>query len=252
MVYMGSKSRFAEALSAIMLEARGDRVWVEPFVGGGNMIETIDGERIGADSNPNAIAALVMIRDAVEELPKNNKEFTEADYNRIKSEAPSPLRAFAGFVYSFGSKWFGGWARDPKGGSDYVERGYRAALKQSPRLQGVELVCSSYADLILPEKSLIYCDPPYCNTTGYGTTFDSSAFWQWCRDKSNEGHILFVSEYEAPPDFVEVFSTETRVLIDGHIEKISTERLFTHKVADCRLVHSIAARCLFCYDHEGR
>jgi len=56
-------------------------------------------------------------------------------------------------------------------------------------------------ELDIPANSLVYCDPPYRGSTGYDGWFDSRAFWQWCRDKTREGHTVFVSEYKAPPDF---------------------------------------------------
>ena len=32
-------------------------------------------------------------------------------------------------------------------------------------------------------------------------TFDYVKFWEWCREKSKEGHQVFISEYNAPTDF---------------------------------------------------
>lgn len=51
MKYMGSKSRIAKEILPIMLKERGERTWVEPFVGGANMIDKVEGKRIGADLN---------------------------------------------------------------------------------------------------------------------------------------------------------------------------------------------------------
>jgi DNA adenine methylase len=49
MKYMGSKNRIAKYILPIMLaERKPDQWWVEPFVGGGNMIDKVDGNRIGA------------------------------------------------------------------------------------------------------------------------------------------------------------------------------------------------------------
>ena len=65
----------------------------------------------------------------------------------------------------------------------------------------------------IPDNSLIYCDPPYEGTTKYKDDFNHKRFWQWCRNKSNEGHIVFVSEYNAPDDFecVKVVETNTQL-----------------------------------------
>lgn len=51
MKYMGSKNRIAKEILPIMLKERGQRTWVEPFVGGANMIDKVQGKRIGADLN---------------------------------------------------------------------------------------------------------------------------------------------------------------------------------------------------------
>jgi len=48
MKYMGSKSRHAkEILSIILKERKPDQWYVEPFVGGANVIDKVDGKRLG-------------------------------------------------------------------------------------------------------------------------------------------------------------------------------------------------------------
>ena len=52
MKYMGSKNRIAKHLLPIILKDRKEGQWfVEPFVGGANMIDKVTGNRIGADLN---------------------------------------------------------------------------------------------------------------------------------------------------------------------------------------------------------
>ena len=66
MKYMGSKNRIAKYILPIMLAERKPDQWcVEPFVGGANMIDKVQGKRIGADINPYLIDALIAIRDCV-------------------------------------------------------------------------------------------------------------------------------------------------------------------------------------------
>lgn len=89
-----------------------------------------------------------------------------------------------------------------------MNEAYRNAVKQSPKLQGVVFVESSYLDLKIPSESIVYCDPPYENTTSYRNTFDHIGFWDWCRKKTEEGHIVFVSEYNAPDGFECVWRKE--------------------------------------------
>lgn len=86
MKYMGSKARIVKYILPIILKERKECQWyVEPFVGGANMIDKVSGNRIGADSNPHLIEALKLIRDNLQIIPKNNSEFTEDDYKNIKT-----------------------------------------------------------------------------------------------------------------------------------------------------------------------
>ena len=84
MKYMGSKNRIAKHILPIILaERKPKQWWVEPFVGGGNMIDKVDGRRIGADSNKYVIQALMSIKYDIDDLPRNNKQFAEEDYKKL-------------------------------------------------------------------------------------------------------------------------------------------------------------------------
>jgi len=226
MKYVGSKNRIARDLLSIMLPCKESRTWVEPFVGGGNMIDKVTGDRLGSDANADVIGALVFIRDHLDEIPKNNLEFTEDMYKSLRGNESSMLKSFAGFAYSFGAKWLGGWRRS--GNRDYVNEAYKNAVKQSPSLQGVVLRCCAYDELDIPKNSIIYCDPPYKNTTKYNVdTFDHDRFFDWCREMKQLGHVVFVSEYQAPDDFECVYEKEIVSSLDKNTGgKIGVERLF--------------------------
>lgn len=59
MKYMGSKARIAKHILPIILKDRKEDQWyVEPFVGGANMIDKVDGNRIGSDLNKPLVACL--------------------------------------------------------------------------------------------------------------------------------------------------------------------------------------------------
>ena len=58
---------------------------------------------------------------------------------------------------------------------------------------------------------------------------DHEKFWAWCREKVAEGHEVFVSEYNAPDDFVCVWEQELRSLVNPGIGKQAVEKLFVHK-----------------------
>lgn len=214
MKYMGSKNRIAKHILPIMLKEmqyKGYTTWVEPFVGGGNMIDKVPDKykRIGADLNEHTIAAMLGIRDFVDEFPD---EVSEDYYKRIKGSEPHPINSWLRFVASFGGKLDNGYARE-SGSDDSTFCGYgkRNALKQSPKIQTVEFICCSYEDLSHITNSLIYCDPPYQSTTGYKTgAFNHEAFFDWCRKMKAKGNSVFVSEYNAPDDFELVWQGEIK------------------------------------------
>lgn len=215
MKYLGSKARIAKFILPIMIEeARLNNIttWVEPFVGGANLIDKVPNHlaRIGIDSNPHTIAALIGIRDYLEELPEN---VSEEYYKQIKKTPPDPITSWVRFVCSFGAKFENGYARHgnkEKYRKTPAEEGKRDAIKQSPLIQGVELICDSYENYSGLENCLIYADPPYQNTTSYKTAkFDPQKFFNWCRLMAKKNSV-FVSEYSAPDDFLCVWSGEIK------------------------------------------
>ena len=230
MQYMGSKNRHAKEMLPIILKDRKPGQWyVEPFVGGANMIDKVEGNRIGADIHPHLICLL----DAVANGWIPPETVAEDEYKEAKRLRTIDARtAFIGFLCSFGSKWFGGFARS-KIGTNYAKVGHNALMKQAPNIKGVKFFCTSYNQLPIPPNSIIYCDPPYEGTAKYKGVdeFDHIAFWQWCRDKVKEGHQVFVSEYNAPDDWACVWEKKTTVNITSQRKDASerTERLFVHE-----------------------
>lgn len=233
MKYMGSKNRIAKYILPIMLaEYKNNQWWVEPFVGGANIIDKVPNKSlcIGADSNKYVVQALISIRDNIDELPKNNIEFTEEMYNRLRYSDNYKHKGYAGFAFSYSGKWLGGWCRDKYGKRDYVKEAYRNAVKQSPNLQGIQFINSNYQELEIPTNSFIYCDPPYEGTTKYKDAFNHRLFWEWCRDKAKSGHTVFVSEYNAPDDFECVWQKEiVSSLTKNTGAKMGIEKLFRYK-----------------------
>ena len=85
----------------------------------------------------------------------------------------------------------------------------------------------------IPDNSLIYCDPPYEGAETYRKhlclehmEFDHKEFWQWCRDRSKEGHTVFVSEYNAPEDFEELIAINHKLLLNKKTNLNRVEKLF--------------------------
>ena len=235
MKYMGSKNRFAKELLPIILKDRTPEQWyVEPFVGGANMIDKVDGKRIGGEYNKY----IAEMWDKLESGWMPRSDYTREDYKDIKTNIDRDLAesGYVGIAVSYCGKWFGGYAGlcDTKSSGlvDYQRQAYNNLLKQLPNIKGVEFVHSSYQDLEIPANSLIYCDPPYEGTSKYKDEFNHIEFWEWVRVKTKQGHKVFVSEYKAPEDFKCVWEKETKSSLSANGKsggnKLSTEKLFVY------------------------
>ncbi len=229
---MGGKFRLRKYILPIILKDRKEGQWyVEPFCGGCNTLSEVEGPRIGADLHPYLINLWQHVAKGW--LPP--EKLSEDEYNELKARAKQgdvddPLIGYAGFVMSFGAKWFGGYARDNPKIRDFAGEGYNSALRQFPKLKDVPFFELGYNELLIPNSSIIYCDPPYENTTGYKTgSFNHNGFWDWCREKSSQGHKVFISEYNAPDDFVCIWEKQRKP--DLGLGKVSpvVEKLFVHR-----------------------
>ena len=226
MTYVGSKRRIKKYILPIILRSRSpDQHYVEPFVGGGNMIDGVEGPRIGADSHED----IIVLHQAIQGGYIPPDEITETHYALLKASPYTfPEKTFAGICCSFGAKWFGGYARYR--GRNYAADGKRNLAKQAPSLAGVEFRHSRYQDLVIPDNSIVYCDPPYQDTLKYHKGIDHDHFWEWCNTQVRMGHTVFVSEHSAPHNWVEVWSKEVgQPLKSGNDRKAPRkERLFQH------------------------
>ena len=232
MKYIGSKNRISKEILPIILKDRKEgQYFYDLFCGGGNICDKITGNVIANDYNEYAVKALELIRDDIDGIPKDNFEFTEADYKEVKvfKNEQISFQGYVGFALSYGGKWWGGWRRDGVGKRDYVAESYKNAVKQSPNLQNVNFSSKSYDKVILQPNSIIYCDIPYKNTTKYKTgEFDYEKFYIWCIEKHNEGHQVFISEYYMPEDRFEcVWSKEVNSSLDKNtVGKKNVEKLW--------------------------
>jgi DNA adenine methylase len=219
MKYMGSKNRISKDILPIMLRDRGDMVWVEPFVGGANVIDKVGGLRIGNDNQRYVIALYKALQGGWEPpIEVTSDFFFEVKSNRDKYS--DELVGYLGTQLTFGCEWWGSFRRDNVGKRRYDLEAYNNVMNQRPNLTGIEFTCLDYRDLDLPDRSLIYCDPPYSGVRKYvgNVKFDSDIFWQWCRDRSAEGHIVYVSEYSAPEDFECIWSKEISASVNNSIK----------------------------------
>lgn len=226
MKYLGSKARIAKDILPIILKNRKENQhYVEPFAGGMNLIDKVKGPRIANDIHPYLIPMWEdLVRGWVPPTNISDKQYKHIKDN--KDKYPKPLVGYVGFN-SFGGKWFAGYRRDNTGVRDYWAEHYRNIMKQVPNVVGTVFTNCSYLDMEIPPNSIIYCDPPYNNTTKYSTSIDYDIFWGWCRNKVKEGHVLYVSEYNAPDDFRCVWEKEITNSMNTFKTYKPTEKLFT-------------------------
>lgn len=232
MKYMGSKARIAKHILPIMLKNRAEgQWWVEPFVGGANMIDKVEGNRLGADLNKPLIACLDGLSSGW--LPQ--KEVTEEFFNQVKKDNSIVDIATLGYIgtqLTYGAMWFSTYRRDKAGLRDYANEAFRHVEKQASKIKGVTFKSCSYSELDMPTESIIYCDPPYKGTAKYKAVeeFDHDVFFEWCRSMAKQGHTVFISEYNAPDDFISVWQKEiTSSLGKDTGSKKGIEKLFVHE-----------------------
>lgn len=108
---------------------------------------------------------------------------------------------------------------------EHLER--LAHLEHLQHLDNLIVFHRDYRDLYIPDGAVVYCDPPYANTTGYASGFDHRAFYAWCRAVGKR-HPLFVSEYWMPLDFRCIAEYEVHALLGATTNaQTRVEKIFT-------------------------
>ena len=79
-----------------------------------------------------------------------------------------------------------------------------------------------------PEETIIYCDPPYFNTTDYKneSAFDSMKFFKWAEQCP---YSVFVSEYYAPRNLGVIFEKQKRALLASEATHTKSEKLLWNR-----------------------
>lgn len=243
MWYLGSKSRISKELVPIIQSYIDKNTvgYLEPFVGGANVIDKIEHHnKIGYDIHPQLIALLKKARDDYESLPDilDEKDYIEVKNNREKYEDWEV--GLYGFCATFGAKYFGGYARakDEKYAGQRTESALKNLKAQALNLKNVTL--ANYNFLDIPTDNLkgyvIYCDIPYQNTTAYKTEkFPYEDFYEWVKKLSIHNTVL-ISEYTMPEEFECVWEKKTYTGIDTNRKQseneskyVRVEKLFQYK-----------------------
>ena len=111
MKYMGSKNRIAKYVLPIILEDRKEnQYYVEPFVGGANMIDKVSGLRIGNDVNKYLIAMWKGLQEDLERphtIDKNLYSLARTAFNNNDNSIFSDFMiGWIGWMGSYNGRFF--------------------------------------------------------------------------------------------------------------------------------------------------
>ena len=206
MRYVGSKSRISKHLTPIIQSYITDECkgYIEPFVGGANVIDKIEcHNKIGYVINPYLIALLNHVKLTTEDFPD---EITREHYYDVKNNKDNFEEWYVGligFCGSFSAKFCSGYAtngNNPKYKNTPYHESKNNIIKQSVNLKDITFECKDYKDLDNLSGYVIYCDPPYKGTYNYKLDFNHNDFYEWVR-KMSVNNIVLISEYDMPDDF---------------------------------------------------
>jgi DNA adenine methylase len=237
MRYLGGKSRLAKKIAqAIMSDTDIRENYLEPFVGGGSVLSEMTPyfKNVWAsDLDPDIILLWKELQNGW--TPPSN--LSEEEYELLKHSEPSALRSFAKYGCSFGGKPWGGYARG--NGQNYADESKRNLLRQLPAIKPVQFEECDFVSWTDLENTVIYCDPPYINTTsyqslayvdpkGYKMFFDHARFWN-VMDKWSKVTQVYVSEKCAPAGWESVWQIERSARVSGG-NGAMVEHLFTKSI----------------------
>lgn len=247
MVYMGSKNKLANKIVPILqniIDENGIKLYIEPFVGGANIIDKIKCHtKIGIDKNYPLIALHEQAQKDFSIIPEHGSPewwykakdiYRKTKGNRKEILTINEMEGWEiGAIAFFGSFSNGGFSRGyakNKDGRDYYNEAYRNFKTQveSPLYKDIIFLNHDYREGVAVEPALIYCDPPYQNTKPYGykfeTEFDYDEYWNWVREMS-EDNIVICSEQNFPDDFEIIWEQEVKRGCSKNNQFKATEKL---------------------------
>ena len=238
MKYIGSKNRLSKDIVPIIqsyIDIQRCTHYLEPFVGGANMIDKIKCEnKYGSDIHPYLIALLKQTQSDVSIFPKT---ITREEYIKVrddKEKYPDWYVGLVGFCASYNAKWFGGYANNVKTKEgnirNYTDEAIKNLVKQSKKLQDITFSCCDFRQINHSiENFVIYCDIPYRNTTKYNTElFPYEEFYEWCKGMSKH-NIILISEYNMPKEFECIWSKDIKCTLDNNKITKKLEKLFIYR-----------------------
>ena len=207
--YLGGKFKIRWQISEY-INALAPKVYLEPFCG-----YCWVGERVRAQKRyfSDANEDLVLMWKALQTGWKPPKQLSREELQAIRDKGEtSALRGFVETSCTFNCCWGGGL--DPP----RVPGAHRTLTRRIRNMMDVQIDGRDYrAALEAVDADVVYLDPPYEQMyqryqEGWSSTsFDSDAFWEEIRKRSDGKRRILISEYKCPPDFTVVLKAHSRM-----------------------------------------
>lgn len=208
MVYQGSKNRISKYLKPIIESYLKEGMdYVEPFVGGANMIDKIEWDKkYGYDNNEFLISLHQEAQQKQLPLLNNGR----AEYNMYRymynyneyNGTDRWLIGYYGFLCSFNGRFFSdGYGGVDKYNRNLLQQRLNNLNKQSlnPQYKNIVFSWKDFKELKI-KNSVIYLDPPY---QGYEGSFNHQELWDKCKEWVECGNVILLSELQAPNEYWE-------------------------------------------------
>ena len=233
MRYLGGKTRNSKEITKVLIVHRKDgQIYFEPFAGGLSVAVRMQSPMLLNDLHPSLIKLYRQIQYNRFTFPEKPLTREDYEYYKNKMDLNDPMTAFVGFGLSYAGKWWGGYDSyyDNRGEIGKTTTMCVNSLKKkfTTDIKDASFENKDYLEFI-PKDMLIYCDPPYKNTTDYDFIgeFDTNKFWDIMR-KWSKNNTVIISEFDAPDDFEEIFSKDYKVQMCKDQQKV-VEKLFKFK-----------------------
>lgn len=218
--YKGSKKKISKKIVEIIKQNFGtDKPVYDLFGGGGAitcelMLNSFDVVYNELDKSVVGMfeKALTADSDYLKSLIISREEFysiREKEIKTVDDELKLLINSFGnnrtGYLYGtdIADKKYN-LAKELLGNNQYKNYRQQALYKmQLERLEQLErplqITNKSYEDFSGVEDAILYLDPPYEGTSGYGNTFDSQVFYDWAF-KIAKRNIILISSYTVSDD----------------------------------------------------
>lgn len=236
-MWAGGKTKLLNQYEEYLPNPNSYSNYVEPFFGGGALYGYLSENNkpsIINDINSELINIYQKIKDNLEDFinelrvleceyfSKNGFDFRVLFYYEMREKYWSlkedTIESNALLYFLMKTCFNGIWQTCKKSGGRFGSA--RGLLKHKEKLFDYDLIrnwnsslsntiisSSDYKDLIIPDNSFIFCDPPYRDCfTDYGDSFgdkEQLELIEWCKDRKEEGHKVWLCNKDLNDKFFE-------------------------------------------------